>query len=455
MTETALLTGPQTGPQPSGSPSEQALAMRRGIRRLTAVGLLVVAVFFGGIGAWSALAPLSSAAIATGTVVSDSQRKTIQHLEGGIIAALHVTDGSHVQAGDVLVSLDATGAGAKLEELQNRQWALMAQEARLIAERDRAAAIAFPAELTERAAERPEVAALLDGQRNVFQTRRTALESQEDILSQKVAQYDEQISGLQAQVDSQSRQLALIRDELSGVRELYSKGAAPKTRVLALERTEAELEGQRGELLAEISRVRQAIGETKLNIIDVGHRFLNSVVGELQKAQEDLTAVRERLREAKDVVARTEVRAPRAGTVVDLRFHTTGGVVPPGAAILDLVPDDDALVIEARVRPDDIDVVHANMPAEVRLTAFDQRSTPTLTAQVTRVSADRLVEERSGEAYYEAQVRIDADSLDDLGSLKLYPGMPAEVMIKTGDRTALDILVSPISHSLNRAFREQ
>jgi HlyD family secretion protein/epimerase transport system membrane fusion protein len=428
-------------------------AQETSMRRLGCLGTVVVLLFFGGAGAWAALAPLASASISPGKVIVDSQRKTVQHLEGGIIGQIHVADGSRVEAGDVLVDLDDTAVRSRLDELTGRYLALRAQEARLIAERDGRDVLIYPKDLMLDAAE-AEAETLLTGQRHVFHTRREARKSEVDILNQKIAQYDDEIRGLQAQVDSETRQMALIQDELTGVVKLYKEGVAPKTRVLALQRTQAELEGSRGEHLAQISRAKQAIGEARLGIVDAKNRFLNTVVSDLQDTQEDLSAVRERLYEARDIVSRSQIRAPRAGTVVDLQYHTTGGVVPPGGRILDLVPADDTLIVEAQVPPEDIDVVHAGLPADIRLTAFDQRSTPTLTGKVTMVSADRLVEERSGNSYYKAMVTIDDTparrTLDD----RIYPGMGAEVMIVTGERTALDILLSPIQHSINRAFRE-
>jgi HlyD family secretion protein/epimerase transport system membrane fusion protein len=412
-----------------------------------------VALFFLGFGSWAVLAPLSSAAIAPGTVKVESNRRTVQHLEGGIIAELDVRDGDSVQAGQVLIHLDPTRPAANHEALLHQYRSWRATQARLVAERDGRARIDFGKELLSQRQD-PRIAEILTDQARIFETRRRSHEGQIEIFKQRIEQVGSQIRGLRAQVTSADQQLALITEETADVDALVGKGLERKSRLLALRRQAALLEGSRGEDQAEIARAEQTIGETKLQMISLADRQAAEVADQLKDVQARLTEMEMNLRAALDVLRRTDVRAPIAGTVVDLRYFTVGGVIDPGAPILDIVPESDPLVIEARVSPLDIDVVHADQPAQVRLTAFKQRRTPTLTGRVIQVSADRLAPEQPGMAFYKAEVKIDAGELARLEGASLYPGMPAEVLIGTGDRTFADYLLSPVLDSLARAFRE-
>jgi HlyD family type I secretion membrane fusion protein len=419
-----------------------------------AVGLAVLALFFGVLGGWSALAPLTSAAVASGVVKVDSNRKTVQHLEGGIIAALVVENGDRVAPGDVLVRLDAAQARATWALLQGQHDALAARAARLAAERDGAAAIAFDADLTARRGD-PAVAAVLAGQETVFASRRTTLAGQVDILRQRRQQLEAEIASRHAQLAAAERQQALIGEEIADIQVLVAKGLERRTRLLGLQRQQASLEGLRGEQLGLIARARQQIGETELQIINRRNGQMDQVVTMLAQVRAELGELGERLVASRDVLTRRAIVSPIAGTVVNLRFFTPGGVIRPGDPILDIVPEDDRLVVEAQIRPLDIDVVRPGLAAQVRLTAFKQRTTPTLDGRVAYVSADRLVDPVSGTAYFIARVEIPADQLARLGEVALYPGMPAEVMVVVGRRTALGYLLDPLRESLGRAFHEQ
>lgn len=417
-------------------------------------GAAAAALFLGGFGLWAATAPLDSAAVAEGSVVVEGRRKTVQHLEGGIVGEILVAEGSRVRPGDPLVRLDATQARSVLEGLRSRRDELSAREARLRAELDRAGAIAFPAELLDRPDE-PRVAALLAGQRELFAARRDSLGGQINILEQRKAQLDAEVAALRAQIAGGDRQLGHLGQEAEDVRGLVAKGLERKPRLLALEREIARLEASRGEQEALIARALQRRGEADLQIIDLRNRRNEEAAGELREVQAELAELSERLRAAADVLARSTVVAPTAGVVVDLRVHTEGGVVGPGEPILDIVPADEPLLIEAKVRPLDIDSVRVGLPAEVRLTAFKRRTTPTLSGDVVHVSADSLADPHTGAASYVAHVAIDRGELEAAGGLELHPGMPAEVMIVTGRRTALDYLLAPIEESFARAFREE
>ncbi len=417
-------------------------------------GLLVVAVMFGGLGTWAALAPLKSAVIAPGVVTVFSKRKTLQHLEGGIVSEILVRDGDFVERGQLLLRLEDTRARANLAILEGQLGVFRSREARLVAERDRAEAVVFPPVLAERAGD-PKIAGSLRGEAELFAARKAALDGEVEILTQRVQQLRKQISGLEAQRRAKGKQLELIVEEVQGLQVLYDKGYAPKTRILALQRTAEQLAGERGEHIAEIARARTSIGEAELQKIQVAKTFREEVVSELREVQAKVFDLEERAVAAADELKRVELRAPQAGTVVGLDVHTVGGVLSPGQPILDLVPREDELVIEGRVAPQDIDKITPGQSSVVRLSAFDLRTTPELTGAVFTASADSLPDPATGESYYLVGVRITKEELDKLGDLVLLPGMPAEVFIATGERTAMSYLIKPLTDGLERALRDE
>lgn len=416
--------------------------------------VVIILFFFAGLGSWAALAPLDSAALAPARVTVAGNRKTVQHLEGGIVSELRVGEGSRVEPGELLLKLDETQAHATLQQLRGRYENLLAREARLLAERtDTNEEIRFPDVLLQQADEE-RVSNAMAGERAIYQARIEFMAGRERILKQRVLQLREEIEGLRAQVEAESTQLLLVRDEKDAIETLFEKGQIDKPRLLAAKRTEAGLIGSRGEHQALISRAEQRIGESQLEIIDLKNRLLSEVVADLKETQAELTDLSQRIKAAEDLLARTEVRAPVGGTVVDLQVHTVGGVITPGQKILDIVPVEDRLELEARVDPTDIDVVHVGLSAQVVLTAYKQRSTPTLSGKVSRVSADSFSDPNTGRTYFLARVTVETVELERMEGIDLYPGMPAEVMIRTGSQTALDYMLGPILQSLNRAFRE-
>lgn len=432
----------------------EALPERPGGRLAIALGLVVIVVFFGVFGLWAAIAPLSTAAIAPGEVTVESKRKTVQHLEGGIVAEILVKDGDRVAAGQVLVTLDQVQPRAALGVQEGRRLAARTLEARLIAERDGAKIITIPADLVARM-DVPEVRTLVNGQRRIFRVRRRAMANQIAILRQRDAQVEEEIRGLKAQIKSDNDQLKLIFREMKGVQTLVDKGLMPLPRLLSLKRRAAEIRGGRGRGIAGIARARQAIGETRLRIEELATNLVNEAVRELREVQAELFDLTERVNAARDVLRRTRIVAPIAGTVVGQRIATIGGVIAPGEPLLDIVPSLDALVIEARVNPEDIDIVVTGLIAEVRFTAFSQRSLPPLAGKVVSVSADRLIDADTKGVYYLARIELTENIADKLKGATLLPGMQAEVMIITGSRTALSYFFKPVTDSFNRAFREQ
>jgi HlyD family type I secretion membrane fusion protein len=340
-----------------------------------------------------------------------------------------------------------------LELLRSRYDKLLATEARLKAEQAGAAEIRFPKSLIARR-DQPQVANILDAEEAFFEAKRRSLEGRIHIFHKRIAQLNKEISGLEAQIAAEENQLVLIEDERASFEILFKKGVVGKARLLELKREEAKLQGERGDHQSLIAQARQRIGETELQIIDLKNSQLNEVVSDLRDTQSELVDVSERLKAAEDILVRTNIRAPQAGVVMGLDVHTETGVIAPGQRLLDIVPEDDILVIEAQLAPNDIDVVHAGLPAQVRLTAFKQRDTPLLDGKLTRVSADSFTDERSGASYFLARITIDAAELKKLEGRELYPGMGSEVMVKTGKRTAMDYILGPLTDSLRRAFRE-
>ena len=419
-----------------------------------AAGLLVVLAMFGGLGTWAALAPLSGAVIAPGTVTVDTKRKTVQHLEGGIVAEILARDGDRVARGQLLIRLDETRASANLAILDGRLSDLKARRARLLAERHGADRVVFADGLLHRKDD-PHVAEILAGQQDLFAARRESLAGEIAILQQSIRQFREEVKGLEAQQRSKARQVELIEDELAGLRLLYEKGYAPRTRILALERAAEQLKGERGEHVAEIAKARRSIGEVRLKVLQLQKSFREKVVAELREVQAEIFDLEERRVAFEDALDRLDIRAPRAGTVVRLSVHTLGAVIGPGEAVMDIVPQDDDLGIEARGRPQDVDKVQLRQTTVVRLSAFNLRTTPELRGAVIAVSADRLVDEDTREPYYLTRVRIPEAELAKIGELKLVPGMPAEVFIDTGERTALSYLLKPFSDGLARAFKDE
>ena len=424
------------------------------IRRLAVGGSLLVGVFVLGAGTWAAVAPLESAAHAPGVVEVESSRKTVQHLEGGIIGAILVRDGQKVVAGQPLIRLDDTKARTSLRALQGQLWDAKAAEARLIAERDGAAAPDYPGELADQI-DNSDIARVVAGQNKIFQTRRTLQQSKTALIKQRIAETEEEIKGLRAQVASDTTRVGLINEEISGLRQLLDKGLERKPHLLQLQRDLAEIEGKRGDTLAQIARAEQSIVESQVTIVNQENDRQNEVAESLRDTQKKIHELTEQIQAATDVLARIEVKAPEEGIVTDLKVHTPGGVVTAGEPLLDLVPPEDHLIVSAQVRPEDINTVHAGLPAWVRLTPYKQRRTPPLEGKVEYVSADRLVDKHTNQPYYAAKIRVDEAKLKEVIGVEMIPGMPAEVSIKTGEQTVAMYALSPVLDSFRRAFREQ
>ena len=423
-------------------------------RRIVGRGRIIILVFVIGFFGWAALAPLGSAIMAPGVVVVESHRKSIQHLEGGIVREIHVADGQLVSAGQLLIMLDDAQAHSSLDMLAGEADALAAQEARLIAERDGKDDITFPAELTARVND-PHVADAMQGELNTFKTRRDTLAKQIDILSQRNTQNERIVSGLRFEATSIDQQIALIDQETQSVQQLYAKGLSTLPRLLALQRQTADLGGQRGQIAEKIAQVQLSSGENQLQIINLKNTQMSDVVKDLRDVQTKRFDLLDRLKGARDVMARLSITAPVSGKVVELTVHTKGAVIKPGETIMEIVPQKDALQVEAHVRPEDADSVYAGMSARVNLSAYQQRRLPVISGMVTNISADRITDPRTGQAYFTVELTVDRTPLKDYPDAHIIPGMPVEVAIDTGTRTALDYFVEPISDVFRRGMREK
>ncbi len=446
-------------PQLEGHQANTAAAPTKRIkvdlRPATITGLVIVLSVFGGFGTWAALAPLAGAIIAQGTVKVDTDRKEVQHVEGGVVQELLVRDGDVVEAGDVIVRLDKTRSKASYDVLQVQHDTARAEAARLTAELNRIDQIDFPADLKVRANRDPQVAEIVSGQESLFNARRVSLSGQTSILRQKVAQLKEEITGLEAQLRAKRHQSSLIREELKGLQELFDKGFAKKPRLLALQRERARLQGEIAEHLSEIARAKTKIGETELEVFQLEREFHEEVVAALHETQARIADTEVRMADAAHVVEQMEIRAPVSGIVVGMDVGTVGGVIKAGETMLEIVPVNDGLLIEARVQPSDVDSLSVGLPAFVRFTAFKQRTTPTVNGEVVYLSADSLIDERTGEAYYVTRVEVSDEEVRRLGDRPLQPGMPAEVVVETVERTALHYLVQPLMDAMVRAWREE
>lgn len=419
------------------------------------IGALIVLLAFGGFGAWAALAPLDSAVQAEGTIVVESNRKVVQHLEGGIVRTIHVNDGDVVQKGQIVVTLDKTEPQARVSMLRKQLDGALALEARLLAERDGRDAIDFPEDLLARAGFEPHATQIVSGQRTQFIERRRSLEGQVRIFEQRIVQSRDEIRGMEAQIDSRERQIAILEDELGGLRTLYEKGHAPRSRILAMEREQVRLEGEIGADQAGVARAQNGIGEAEMQITQLRQQMREEVVTQLQEVQDRLADLEERYIVASDVLERRELRAPQSGVVQNLAVHTLGGVVQPGNEVMQVIPQNDRLVVEGRIPPQDIDRVLVGQEADVRMTALNPRSTPVLYGRVVTVSADRLEDEQDGTPYYRARVEVSDAEIARLGTETLRAGMPAQVLIKAGERTVADYLLKPLSDAMSRSFIEE
>ena len=459
---TRAVVGFGFGPESEEDAVPPHLAKR--ISRHIAMGVGVVLVFVVGLTAWAAVSPVTGAVPAQGTVKVENNRKTLKHLEPGILRQILVHEGDHVRAGQLLFVFDDAQPKAQLDTLKSAYDSLLAERARFQAEAAGAGAVAFSPELLSRRGD-PAVAATLASQQALFDARRDALKSQIDVGAQRMAELGAQIDGAQAQVDSTNSQLALNTDEMGGVQKLYAGGYAPKTRLLALQRSEASLKGNRGEQAASIARERQAIGETRLQTLSARQQHIAEAAQGLEQTEDKLSDVEPKLAAAQAMMDHTRITAPVDGYVLNLTQFTEGGVVGSGEPLMDIVPSDGRTVIQVQVRPQDVHSIHPGLRSLITLTPYNSRTTPRIFAEVIGVAADQTLPQTAGAVaegvasrtpYFLVEMRIPPDQLRRLPrDVTIYPGMPVSTSIVTGSRSILDYLLAPLKDAFGGAMHEQ
>ncbi|MBN9670693.1 HlyD family type I secretion periplasmic adaptor subunit [Roseibium aggregatum] len=437
------------GPQLSAAENEADETLRRTVRNHLLFSLVLAIFVVAGIGGWAALTEISGAVVSSGTVVVESSTKQVQHREGGIVREIRVKNGDVVKAGDLLISLDDTVTRANLAVITKQLRELTAQEYRLEAERDDVRAIQWP---QERAAQLGDIER---GQQMLLEARQNSKDGRKNQLEEQIRQYNQQTLGLEAQVTAKVSEISLIKEELSDLDNLLDKQLVSKSRVTALKRERARLEGEYGDLIAQIARTREAISERRIQILQIEETYRAEVLENLQDVRSRIAQLEEQQIAAEDELTRVDILAPRNGYVHQLSVHTIGGVIAPGETVMQVVPKEDKLIVETQVRPVDIDQMAPGQTARVRFPSFDQRTTPELNAELLTVSADLTKDERTGTSFYVARLSIDDQEFAKLGDKELVPGMPVETFMQTGDRTVLSYLMKPIVDQVAHAMRER
>jgi HlyD family type I secretion membrane fusion protein len=431
-----------------------AAAPSDSVKWVTLAGWTIIALFFGGIGTWAATAPLHGAVIGNAVVKIEGNRKSVQHLDGGIVKELRIKEGDKVGFGDMLIVLDETQARAEYEVLTQQYAVARATEARLLAELANQSTMTIPDDLKARWDDH-YLQSVWNGQLSQFDSRRAAIEGQRSVIREKINQLGSQIVGSEAQVKSYTDQITSVHAEAESIKPLVERGLIARPRILQLERAAFGLEGQIADANANIAKARQAIAEQEQQIAQLANDRMTEVTRDLRDTQAKMLEVIPKAMNAKAVLGRMEIRAPYAGRVVGLSVFSVGGVIQRGEKILDIVPDQDLLTIETQIAVEDISDIRPNMRAEVHLTAYKQRIIPIIHGDVIQISADRLTDPKTNNPYYTAFVRIDEKELAAMPNIRLYPGMPATVMIPTVQRTALEYIVGPLIMSFNEAFRQK
>jgi HlyD family secretion protein len=417
-------------------------------------GVFCLLLLVGGLGGWAATAELRGAVVSGGRLRVESQRQVVQHPDGGVVGEILVHEGDVVHAGDVLVRLDGTKLRSEMAVLESQLYELMARRGRLVAEQTDRDSIAFDPDLLRAAEQNPEVQALIDGQQALFDARLKTMQREIEVMRERETQIQEQIAGSTSQIEALERQSTLIEEELKGQRKLLKKGLAQASRVLALERESARLEGQRGEMVAQAAQLKGQISETEIEVLRMQATRREEAISNLRDLGYRELELKERRLALKEQLSRLDVRAPLAGTVLDMTVFALKSVVRPADPILYIVPSDTPLVVDAQVDPRQIDSVHVGQDALLRFSAFSYRTTPQLWGRVTLVSADAITDQKTGRSYYRAEVEIKDGEIAKLEDKKLVAGMPVEVFIQTGKRTPFDYLVKPITDYFGRAMRE-
>jgi len=423
------------------------------LRRPVIAGALAILIGFGGFLAWGFSAELDSAAVATGSVIVDSKKKTVSHLEGGILKRLLVQEGERVREGQPLMELDDTRARSELAQLHGERAGLLAKLARLRAEQAGQADVAFPNEL--RASDDSLVAEIMADERQLFVKRQKVYEAKVEHQRKQIEQHAAEAEALSAQIEARERQSKLVGGQLKDIRALANDGYATRTRVIELETQWSNLVGDSGEFKAQKAKAEQAKAAAEIGLLSIQMERQSDIATEIQDAQLRLNDVTQRITKAEDVLKRLRIRAPQDGIVANIQMRTPGGVITPAQPLMDIVPENEPLVIEASINRADIDAVRVGAPTQVRLTAYNYRTLKPLDGRLTYVAADQTVDEARNSSYYVVRAEIAPEALAAHPGVSLYPGMPAELLILNRPRTAIDYILSPITESLNRSFREE
>ncbi len=430
----------------------------RSVGKLVVTGMTLMVGAMGGFGYWAFTAPLAAAVIAQGTFVATGSNKIVQHLEGGIIQQIMVTEGAQVAEGETLLVLDSTATEANENELSLRLMRLEAIEARLLAEARGDDMLTFPQHLQDAANSDPEVATILDAQTNNFLVSRQTLTNAIALHQRNIEAVGIRVRGYDLQLEQINVQGAILQEELDDKQSLLDRGLVRRSEVNGLRRTIAEATGQVARLEAEIAEMAEVEQRFVVEIENATQRTQQAALDELQSVQSELDSIREQLRTATSVRSRSDIRSPVSGTIVRLHYHTAGGVIESGRAIAEILPNDEPLIIEVQIPRTEIDTINNGQLATVRLVALNQRTTPVLSGDVIYVSADSITERVSGgpdQEVYVARVSVPPDELLRVPGFTPTPGMPAEIMIQTAERTFVDYITKPIRDSMIRAFREQ
>jgi HlyD family secretion protein len=431
--------------------SEKSISDWRGI---AVAGYAVIILTFGVVGVWAAVAKLDKAVVAQGFVAVETNRKSVQHFEGGMVREIFIKEGDHVTKGEVLFSLKKVQAQANNDLVKNQLDSGLALEARLLAERDQKENITWPEEFSGRSAE-PLLARIMTDQIHQFQERHTSLEGQVSVLESRIEQLTMGIKGIAIEKDSTEKQVGYINDELVNLRDLGKKQLVPMTRVYAMERERTRLEGVIGHSIADTAKAQSSIGEIKIQIQQLRQKFQEDIASSLLEVRQKIADARERVTVAGDVLNRVEIVAPLDGTAQNLKVFTVGQVLRPAETLLEIVPDEEPLVVDAQFSPNDIDTVYGGQQAEIRFPAFHSRQIPLMMGRIESISHDRLMDEQTRQFYFLGVISLDRSDIPEEYRPRIRPGMPAEVIVASGERTVLSYIISPLSESLRKSFREK
>lgn len=446
---------PKPAFNPAGHMTAKARPQETSYSRFVRGGYVTLAFLVLGLGGWATFSKIEGAVIAPGTVIVEGDAKTVQHLNGGVIKDIYVKDSDFVQKGDVIMSLDPTVADATTALANSGYFETLAQIARLEAERDDRPDITWPSALRRTQSSRLDVRSAMQGQTELFRSRSLSFQGRVQQYEQKIAQSWDQIRGLQAQLNAAQSQSISISQELDSLRDLLRQNIIPKSRVVALEREKVSLEGRSADFAASMSRLNNVIAETQTAIAQSERERLEDILTDLRAAQIQLNTYAQQRASAGDISKRIEIKAPSSGLIHNMEKTTLGGVIRPGEEILQIIPKDQRLIVEARVSPQDIDKVIVGQFSNVRFSAFNQRKTPEVTGRIDRVSAEHLTDKYTGMTFFKVDISFEPSELERLSGQALLPGMPADVFIKTGSHSVMRYLLKPAQDSMSFAMREE